>query len=299
MHVKGRRDTRSAFHILTGLALALSLAAAAVLYAVEPQPLAEGSRIEEIPGALVIGGGGNLPEDVMRRFVELAGGERARLVVIPTAHASADSPEVEQLVRTWRNWRLASLHVLHTRSRDVADDPAFSEPLTQATGVWFHGGDQNRITAAYLGTRTEERLHDLLRRGGVIGGSSAGAAIMSRTMIVGGASQPRLGRGLGFLPGTLIDQHFLKRRRQPRLLAALSTRPGLVGIGIDEGTALVVQGNQLTVLGDSAVCAFVPDETSAHPPRALTLHAGDSADWPTLRDRTRRLVMTASATAEE
>jgi cyanophycinase len=226
-------------------------------------------------GALVICGGGVLPDELPQKFLELAGGREARVVVVTTASRYADSPNIERVLAFWRRQPLAALDVLHTRSRETADTPEFSEPLVTATGVWFVGGNQNKIVDAYLDTRTEERLHDVLRRGGVIGGTSAGSAIMSRVMIRGGRTEPVIGHGLGFLSGAIIDQHFLKRRRQPRLVEAVRAHPDHVGLGIDEGTAVVVRGTSLRVLGESEVCAYLPPEAPEQRPVLRTLKAGD------------------------
>jgi cyanophycinase len=234
-------------------------------------------------GTLVICGGGRLPAEIPQRFIELAGGESARIVVITTASRYADLPQIERSLEFWRKQAVASLAVLHTRSRTIADDPAFSQPLVDATGVWFVGGNQNKITEAYLATRTELRLHELLERGGVIGGTSAGSAIMSRIMIRGGRSEPSMGYGLGFLPGTIIDQHFLKRRRQSRLEQALRAHPDHVGLGIDEGTAIVVQGTSLSVLGVSQVCAYLPPGSPESQPVLKTLQPGDEVKLTDLR----------------
>lgn len=235
-----------------------------------------------VAGALVICGGGRLPEELHREFLELAGGRDARIVVVTTASRYASLPAIERSLEFWRKQPLRALDVLHTRSRTVADDPAFSQPLVEATGVWFLGGNQNKITEAYLATRTELRLHEVLRRGGVIGGTSAGSAIMSRVMIRGGRTEPVMGYGLGFLPGTIIDQHFLKRRRQPRLEQALRAHPDHVGLGIDEGTAVVVQGRSLRVLGESEVCAYLPPGSAEATRVMKTLKPGDEVDLQAL-----------------
>jgi cyanophycinase len=235
-----------------------------------------------VAGSLVICGGGRLPEELPRKFLELAGGPEARVVVVTTASRYAEHPGIERNLEFWRKQPLRSLDVLHTRSRTVADEPEFSQPLVHATGVWFLGGNQNKITEAYLATRTELRLHEVLQRGGVIGGTSAGSAIMSRVMIRGGRTQPVMGHGLGFLPGTIIDQHFLKRRRQPRLEQALRAHPDHVGLGIDEGTAIVVRGRRLRVLGESDVCAYLPPGSPEATPVMKTLKPGDEVDLQAL-----------------
>src|SRR5262249_30437995 len=153
----------------------------------------------EIQGTLFIVGGGSLPDDVRDEFVRLAGGPNAKLVVIPTASTAADGPDADKALEPWKKYQPVSLTRLHTRDRKKADDPAFVKPLPEATAVWLGGGDQSKLTEAYLGTAVEKELHALLARGGVVGGTSAGAAVMSRVMITGGNPAARVGRGLGFL----------------------------------------------------------------------------------------------------
>ncbi|MBN1545479.1 MAG: DUF2817 domain-containing protein, partial [Syntrophaceae bacterium] len=225
-----------------------------LLFDYDPKP----ESIEPIEGSLVIGGGGGMPQAVWDRFMVLAGGEDARLIIIPTAASGADSLDPEQCLAEWRSRNPASVVMLHTRSPETANDPGFVAPLKQATGVWFGGGIQSRISKAYLGTLVEKELYGVLERGGVIGGSSAGAAIQSRVMIAGGRSVAKVRQGFDFLPGAVIDQHFLARERQERLKGVLKDRPGLVGFGIDEQTALIVyQGRRLEVIGESCVTAYV------------------------------------------
>ena len=160
----------------------------------------------------------------------------------------------------WKKHKLASLTLLHTRDRAKADDPAFVKPLTEATAVWFGGGDQSNITKAYLGTAVEKELHKLLAREGIIGGTSAGAAIMSKVMITGGAKEAKTGKGFGFLTHGVVDQHFLKRERTDRLVGLLTKHPGLFGIGIDEGTAVIIKGRSVTVRGASYAVAILSED---------------------------------------
>ena len=211
----------------------------------------------------MICGGGGLPETARQRFVELAGGPKARIVVIPTASVDADAkgPELAEFTEPWAKRGAHSVTLLHTRSRAKAGEPAFSKPLDEATGVWFSGGDQSRVTDAYLGTAVEKALWKVLDRGGVIGGTSAGAAIMSRVMITGGQEKATVGTGFGFLSGAVVDQHALKRNRVNRLLGVLSDHPGLAGIAIDEATALVVRRDRWQVIGTSyvVVCRLPED----------------------------------------
>jgi len=228
-------------------------------------------------GTLVICGGGNMPDRVMHRFVQAAGGSRARIVVVTTASEIADTPEIESELKFWKSLKLKSLNVLHTRSRETANDATFVEPLMTATGIWFIGGKQQLLTDVYLGTITEQLIHAVLRRGGVVGGTSAGAAIMSPLMICRGNPEPEVGPGFGFLPGTVIDQHFLTRNRQGRLLSVLSSHPDHIGLGIDEGTALIVQGRRMSVVGDSQVVACLAP-AGDRPARMQSLKPGTRVD---------------------
>lgn len=252
---------------------------AAGLAAVAKQAIAAGKAVT---GRLVICGGGRLPEQLPRRFIEFAGGEAARIVVVTTASVYADTDKMELKLAFWRQQKLASLTILHTRSRATADEAAFAKPLTEATGVWFVGGNQSWLTETYLGTATERELRGVLTRGGVVGGTSAGAAIMSPIMIRRDKPELETCSGFGFLPGTVVDQHFLKRNRQGRLMKVLDSHRDLVGLGIDEGTALVVEGNHLSVVGESEVVVCSPASTN-RPAEVHSLAAGAEADLGELR----------------
>lgn len=234
-----------------------------------------------IRGSLVLCGGGRLPDAVRDEFLQRAGGNQARLVIIPTASGDdtveADAAEVAEI---WTSRGAASATWLHTRSRDQANDAAFVAPLKEATGVWITGGRQTQIAAAYSGTLVERELAALIERGGVVGGTSAGAACQSRVMIVRGRIYEI--PGLGLIPGAIIDQHFLARDRKARLLEALGQHPGLVGLGIDEGTALVVHGRELKCVGDSTVTVCFATSTG-RPDVEERLESGQSTDLTLLR----------------
>jgi cyanophycinase len=236
-------------------------------------------------GALVICGGGGIPEPIRDRFLELAGGSRARIIIIPTAHQLADSPNAEAVLDPWKEKGVASVQLFHTRSRESANDAEFVRPIAEATGVWFGGGRQNWLTEAYLGTEVERQLKALLDRGGVIGGTSAGAAVMTRVMIARGRTKADVSEGFDFLQGAVVDQHFLKRNRLGRLLSVLTDHPELIGLGIDERTALVVnvRSHLLNVIGDSYVVACVPGP-EGRPARLEILKPGDEANLASLKD---------------
>jgi cyanophycinase len=216
-----------------------------------------------VEGTLVIAGGGELRgTGIIERFIELAGGPSEPIVVIPTADGDSNytprwaglSPFVAAGAR--------NIHILHTYDPEEADTEAFVQPLREAKAVWFMGGRQWRLADAYLGTRTEEELNALLARGGVIGGSSAGASIQASFLVRGAREgnhivmSPDYERGFGFLHNAAIDQHLIVRNRERDLLQVLSAHPYLLGIGIDESTAIVVRGNSFEVIGSSQVAVY-------------------------------------------
>jgi len=252
-------------------------------------------------GTLVICGGGGIPDPVRNRFVELAGGPRARLVIIPTAHTRAEVPgAADSALDPWMARGAASVQIFHTRSRESANDAEFVRPLSEATGVWFGGGRQSLVTDAYLGTEVERQLKALLMRGGVIGGTSAGAALMTRVMIAGGRTKAELSEGFDFLPGAVVDQHFLRRNRLTRLLSVLSDHPNLIGLGIDESTALIfdVKSHLMNVIGDSYVVACVPGSVG-HDARLEILKPGDQANLSTMKNLDDPSLAIAPAAARE
>ncbi len=255
-----------------------------------PAPPARWVDPKGVPGPLVIVGGGELPRDAIEYFLKEAGGEKAKLVVIPTASAAADdAAEREKEVAEWKGRGFADVVVLHTRSKDEANTDAFVVPLASATAVWFGGGDQAKIAEAYLGTRVETEIMALHRRGGVIGGTSAGAAIQSRCMIASGKETANVTQGFDLLPGAVIDQHFLARNRKGRLVGVIDARPSLFGVGIDEGTALLVKGRNLRVVGKSSVTIYhAAGRDQAASELLLTAERRQPADLPMFRREARQ-----------
>lgn len=227
-------------------------------------------------GTLFIVGGGTMG-GLWPEFLRLAGGKDALIVVIPTANAEVvDDDKASVALR-----RLGATRVVqvHTRDRAVADTEEFTAPLREAAAVWITGGRQWRLTDAYLGTRTERELHALLARGGVIGGSSAGATIQGSYLVRGSPRNntimmsPGHEQGFGFLRDSAIDQHVNTRGRAEDLRPVLRRHPHLLGIALDEGTALVVTGDTGVVRG-AGVARFL---TGAEAP-ALDLRAGERFD---------------------
>lgn len=212
----------------------------------------------------MLAGGGTLEREIYRRFVELAGGRRARIVVVPTATSGNDFGPGWPGLQPFREAGAGKVELLHTRHRGIADTEAFVEPLRKATAVWFVGGRPWRLVDAYLGTRTEDEVHLLLARGGVVGGTSAGASIMGSFLLRGAVADndivmdPRYATGFGFLRGVAVDQHVIARDREVDMLQVLRAYPDLLGIGLDEGSAIVVRGDRAEVVGRSHVAFYDP-----------------------------------------
>jgi cyanophycinase len=228
-------------------------------------------------GSLVIVGGGTMPDTIRDRFLELAGGKKGKLVVIPTASELIDRTRISKSFNYWSKQGLASVDMLHTRDPKKANEPAFVKPLTEATAAWLGGGDQTLLTNAYHGTAVERELRKLLARGGVVGGTSAGASVMSAIMITGGNPKARVGTGFGLLPDVVIDQHFGNRKRKDRLLGVLSQHPSCFGLGIDEATAVVVRGKRFTVVGNANVMLCLPP-LGEGPPSMKVLKNGEDGE---------------------
>ena len=212
-------------------------------------------------GALVIVGGGGAGPEIWKKFIELAGGPDSTIVVVTTAMEDPLTPEsVEEKIL--KKYGAKNVKALHTRDRKTADDPAFSAVLTKAKGVWFSGGRQWRFVDSYEGTLTEKRFREVLARGGAIGGSSAGASIQSEYMPRGHPlgnlviAAEGYERGFGYLPGCAVDQHFFARKRTADMTGLMKEYPQYLGIGLDEGTAIVVTGSTAEVIGKSKVAFY-------------------------------------------
>lgn len=218
---------------------------------------------EKVEGKLLIIGGAEDKKGecrILRKFIELTGGEEARIAVITTATEKPKEvgQEYEDL---FLNLGAREVEPLHINTRSDAESPYFEESLKKATGIFFTGGDQLRITSTLGGTQISGILYELYHKGVVIAGTSAGASVMSDTMIVGGKSSetPKksmlsMAPGLGFLKEVLIDQHFAQRGRIGRLLEAVAQNPFMLGIGIDEDTAILVSSDaHFQVLGSQTI----------------------------------------------
>jgi cyanophycinase len=219
---------------------------------------------------IVIGGAEDRkgPCTILREFLRLSGGIKARIVVLTVASEHPREVGAEYL-ECLQRLGAKQVQVMDVREREQAHAAELVEALSQATGVFFTGGDQLRVTNLLGGTPADQMLHRRHEEGLVLGGTSAGAAMMASTMIVHGHSEAtprlglvRIGPGMEFMHGTIIDQHFAQRGRGGRLLAALAQYPHQLGVGIDEDTALVMSGEEFEVIGSGAVVVFDAGNTS-------------------------------------
>ncbi len=233
-------------------------------------------------GTLIIVGGGGMPQVIFDRFFEAAGGKDAKLVVVPTAGSEASYDETSRSVKMFQKAGATDVHLLHTRDPKEADTAEFSAVLKDAKAVWFAGGRQWRLADSYLGTKTEAAFHDVLKRGGVIGGISAGATIQGSYLVRGAPEgnhimmSPGHEAGFGFLRNAAIDQHLLARKRENDLLPVIRKHPQLLGVGIDEATAIVLKGQTAEVIGKSKVLFYdIALEKTLGEKFYITLDPGD------------------------
>ena len=245
---------------------------------------------QAVRGTLLIVGGGEQPPDLVKEFVTLAGGPgHARIAILPMAseESAASGKEKADELRGLG----ADAYVVDV-TRQEADADSVVKLINSATGIWFPGGDQARLTSHLQGSAALRAIHERYRDGAVVGGTSAGAAVMSDSMLTGnqffpgmtaavdsGVSSKRIGRqiievipGLGFLHDAIVDQHFIKRQRENRLISVILERPSFIGVGIDEGTALrVYPDGHWQVLGASAAIVFDARNATVTPPGAPRL----------------------------
>jgi len=243
---------RCARSVLPALALAI----------VATGPLTGQTVVGPERGTLIVAGGGRLGPEIMNRFIDLAGGRDAHIVILPGAGEQDSFPDDWSGYNVFRQAGVRSVKILHTRDPKVADTEPFANALRDATGVWIPGGRQWRLADAYLDTRTLRELFAVLERGGVVGGTSAGASIQASYMVRGAVEGNTImmaeghERGFGFLRNTAVDQHVLARGRENDMLAVIARYPGLLGIGLDEGTAILVRGDRAEVIGRSKAAFY-------------------------------------------
>ncbi|GAB3951326.1 cyanophycinase [Spirosoma harenae] len=210
-------------------------------------------------GTLMIVGGGAMGADLWTRFVEGAGGPaNADIIIIPTAGEDSSANSAPREKEKLLSLGVKNVTILHTRDPKVANQESFVTPIRKATGIWFVGGRHWRLADSYLNTLAHKEFNALLSRGGIIGGTSAGATIQGSFMVRGDTKGNSImigdhTQGLDFIHNVTIDQHVMRRNRQFDLIDVIKARPELLGIGIDEGTAIIVQKNTFEVMGASYV----------------------------------------------
>lgn len=223
------------------------------------------ARVGPANGTLLIVGGGAMGE-LWPRFLALAGGRDAPIVVIPTANDPVR--EEDAVVATLRRLGVRHVTQLHTRDPKVADTPEFTAPLREARAVWITGGRQWRLADAYLRTRTQREIVAVLERGGVVGGSSAGATIQGSYLVRGAREGNRImmspghEEGFALVRDAAIDQHVNTRGRADDLRPVLRRHPRLLGIGLDEATAIIVRGDVCEVAGAGTARFFAGAEAA-------------------------------------
>jgi cyanophycinase len=269
------------------LVAAVSLSLAPFVEAAQPVASEAKTRTKErlrpsgIAGALVIGGGGKPSETVLGQFVKLAGAEKARLVVISVFEGSQEKEPADEILQSLKACKPASVTLLSAPTREAAS-ARLLESLTKATGVWIAGKNPTRSGETFLGTALGKELPGLLERGGAIGGTSGGAAVVARLLVRSGNPLSKTAPGLGLLPESVIALHSPEGSPQQHLFDTLAKNPGLVGFDIEEGAALVVQGRELRVLGDGTVTVCLgPSSTRAA--KTIPLNSGSVADLTAFR----------------
>jgi cyanophycinase len=263
------------------------LLAAGLLAATSP------TQAQPVPkGHLIVVGGGGVPDVVLARAIELAGGPAAPIVIFPQASELADTGDVAAEM-----WKKAG--ATDVRWMPLTDAAAARQAVEAAAFIWFPGGDQAKLMKAFAGTGVPEVIARRYRDGAVVGGTSAGAAVMSAIMLTGDADlqsitvgATKTAPGLGLWPEVIVDQHHLKRQRQSRLISLVLEHPTLVGVGIDERTAAIVSGSRFEVIGESSVLVIDARRATIEPrpagglsaARNVTIHVLTSGMGMEIRD---------------
>lgn len=226
-------------------------------------------------GHLVIIGGGHRDSLLMVKFVELAGGVNSKFLIIPNASGEPDQTG-KALIKEFEGYGCKNVEYI-TFTRELANSDSLINACKDLKGIYFSGGDQVRHTNALLGTKFLSLIKELYHKGAALGGTSAGAAVMSRVMITG---EEKINKdkdqifntimpgnvetleGFGFMENVVVDQHFILRKRLNRLISVCLENPSLLGIGIDEETAIIVSpDNTFEVMGNRTVMIIDPTET--------------------------------------
>jgi cyanophycinase len=220
--------------------------------------------------------------EIYAEFIKAAGGPDALIIDVPNAGGGESYSQDAAGTRGFKAAGAKNVYVLHTRDRKLADSDSFVAVIKKAGGVWFEGGRQWHLVKDYGGTKTETAFREVLERGGVVGGSSAGASILGDFLVRGAPSSnnrimdhPEYQKGFAYLKNTGIDQHVVARERLPDLADSIITKyPNMLAISEDEGTAWVIRGDTGTIVGRSKAFAYNGTQNDPGSP-FLTLWPGD------------------------
>jgi len=250
---------------------------------------AQSTKVGPPRGTVIVVGGGAMGPEVYNAFIQAAGGPDALIIDVPTAGGDSVYTQDAPGTRGWKNAGAKNIYVLHTTDKKLADTDSFVAMVKKAGGVWFEGGRQFHLVDSYAGTKAEAAFNDVLARGGVVGGSSAGASILGDFMVRGAPSNnnyimdyPGYEKGFSYLRGVGIDQHVVARERLPDLADSIIPKfPKLLAISEDEGTAWVVKGDTATIIGRNKAFVYNGKEPNDPGKPFLTLFPGDKFNLAT------------------
>jgi cyanophycinase len=240
-------------------------------------------------GTVIVVGGGSMGPEIYSEFIKAAGGPDALIIDVPTAGGDTAYTQNAPGTRGWKNAGAKNIYVLHTNDRKLADSDSFVAVIRKAGGIWFEGGRQFHLVDSYANTKSEAAFNEVLARGGVIGGSSAGASILGDFMVRGAPSNnnfimdyPGYEKGFAYLRNTGIDQHVVARERLPDIADSLMKKyPQTLFISEDEGTAWVVRGDTATIIGRNKAFVYNGRDKTDEGKPFLTLYPGDRYDLAT------------------
>jgi cyanophycinase len=249
-------------------------------------PAANAPKVGPAKGTVIVVGGGSMGPEIYNAFIAAAGGPDALIIDVPNAGGADTYAQDGPGTRGWKAAGAKNIYTLFTKDRKLADTDSFVAILKKAGGVWFEGGRQFHLVDDYGGTKTEAAFNEVLARGGVVGGSSAGASILGDFLVRGAPSNnnfimdyPGYEKGFSYLRGVGIDQHVVARERLPDLSDSIIPKfPKLLGISEDEGTAWVVRGDVATIVGRNKAFVYAGKDPTDPGKPFLTLHPGDKYD---------------------
>ncbi|MDB4874950.1 MAG: peptidase dipeptidase [Gemmatimonadetes bacterium] len=270
---------------------ALLIAPAVALFVASPALVAQTPKVGPAHGTVIVVGGGSMGPDLYAKFIEAAGGPDALIIDVPTAGGDTVYAQDAPGTRGWKNAGAKNIYVYHTNDRKLADSDSFVAILKKAGGIWFEGGRQFHLVDSYAGTKSETEFRNVLARGGVIAGSSAGASIIGDFLVRGAPSNnnfimdsPGYEKGFAYLKGVGIDQHVVARERLADLADSIMPKyPDLLAISEDEGTAWVVNGDTARIVGRNKAFVYGGKDATDGGKPFLTLHPGDVYNLATRR----------------